>query len=836
MTKITKMLLVAGILATATIHGQTWVGGSGVWSNPANWCGGLPNGGDVLIGACKSMPPSNVTEDISATIGNLTIDNSGNSLTVVYPNRLTINGSSISNAGTLAMAGNNIPSQGAQMQLTGTTVTLSGGGTFLMNDSPNLILGGNSSTTLVNQETVSGAGTLGGEGFFNLNNQALVDAQGTNPLNVQNTFGTMLNTGTLQASKGGTLQFNLAGNPGTLNNTGGTIQALDKSTVRLASNTFISNGTLKTAGSGLIHGVNGGLANLTNAGIFQIGGFTGFGSAGIHLGGTIANTGTIRIGSPAWGDDGTLIDGAVTLTGGGTVNFANSTEQMIGANNGGNSLTNTNNTISGTGIMGGGNGLTLTNSGTVDANASTPLVLGLSVTNSSTMQASNGGELRTQGDINNTGGTIQALDKSKVTLVSNTITGGTFATSGTGVIQTAPTQPLLDNVTNTGLLSVPSGAQVAFKDAITNSGTISTDGAGNFIISGAVTLAGHGKVALSNNANNFISGGGGSPSWSNVDNLIEGAGSIAVSLTNQLKGTVLANVSNPLNLQGSPITNLGTFQANKRSVLIILGGTNFTNFSGNTLTGGTFIVAGTFQFPGANIVTNAANILLTSATWKILNSNNNANALANLASNTPAGSLSLSGKAVLTTASTFADAGKVTIAKSSKFTVGGAYTKTGGTTQVDGPGALSSAGTIAAPAFVLNGGTLQGAGGFVNAPVTSGAVVIAGDSKTKTGILNVSAYTQTSSGVLSVQVKASPGNTCAGPGTNYSQLAVQNGSALDGTLTINLLHRPQLNSGDCFNIVTGLTRTGQFATVKVVGGTQTFNVSYLPTGVQLIVP
>jgi hypothetical protein len=90
--------------------------------------------------------------------------------------------------------------------------------------------------------------------------------------------------------------------------------------------------------------------------------------------------------------------------------------------NGGNgtpALTNTNNTISGTGIIGGGNGLTLTNSGIVDANASSgPLVLVLnSVTNKSTMQASNGGELRTQCDINNTGGTIQALDKSKVTLV-----------------------------------------------------------------------------------------------------------------------------------------------------------------------------------------------------------------------------------------------------------------------------------------------------------------------------------------------------------------------------------------------------------------------------------
>jgi len=819
-------------LSPDVAHAQTWIGGNGAWSNGNNWCGGVPNGGDVFIGACKSNPPSIVTVDIWGRAGNLTIDNSANSLTVIYPNRLTLSASSISNAGTLALSGNNIANQGAQMQLTGTTVTLSGSGMFLMNDAPNLVLGGNTSTTLVNQQTIRGAGTLGAGGVFDLNNQSLVDAQGTNPLNIQNNFGSVLNTGTMQASNGGTLQFMLGGNPGTLSNAGGTIKALDGSTVRLSSNAYINGGTLTTAGSGLIHGVNGGLSNLTNSGLFQVGGFTGFGSAGIHLGGTITNTGTIRIGSPAWGDDVTLVDTSVTLTGGGTLNFANANESIVGGNPAGNTLTNSNNTISGTGILGGGNGLTLINSGTVDANASTPLFLDLPVTNSATMQASNGGELRTQGAINNAGGTIQALDKSKVTLVSNTITGGTLATAGSGVVQTTPGQPLLDGVTNTGLLSVASGNQVALKDTITNSGTISLDDPGNFIISGPVTLAGHGEVALSNNANNFISGQGSSPSLSNVANLIDGAGTISVNLMNQLGGTVLAHFSNPLNLQGPTVTNQGTFQANAGSTLAILAGASFTNFSGNELTGGTYIVAGTFEFPGANVVTNAADILLTNRAWQVLNSDNNANALANLAANTRRGSLTLSNGARLTTSSAFTNAGSTTVDRgTTRLTIGGAYTQTAGTTRVDG--------YLFASSFALNGGTLEGNSGTregVIAPVTSSGTVIAGVSTARPGVLAVSAYTQTASGVLDVQIVASPGNTCSGAGRNYSQLSVGNGMVLHGTLIINFLNHPVLHSGDCFNIVTGQTLSGHFDHVRKRGSNQNIAVKYLATGVQLVVP
>ncbi|HZW05317.1 MAG TPA: hypothetical protein VFF58_00275 [Candidatus Nitrosotalea sp.] len=823
-------------LGAAAGHAQTWAGGPGNWSNPADWCGGLPNGGNVLIGACQFSLPSTVTEDVSATIGNLTIDSSSNSLTVAYPTRLTINGSSISNAGTLAMAGGSSPSQGAQMQLAGGgTVTLSGSGIFLLNDSQNVVLGGNTDTTLVNQQTIRGAGIFGGEGLFNMNNQGLVDAQGTNPLNFETDFGTMVNTGTLQASAGGTMILTLNGTPPSLNNAGGIIKALDGSMVRLQEGT-ITGGTLTTTGSGMIEGHGGGLTNLANSGLFRVGGVSGVGSAVIHLTGAIVNSGTIRMGTAAWGDDITVVDGTLTLTGGGTVNFANVIESMVGGT-GTPTIINTDNTISGTGVIGGGSAMTLSNSGTVDANASTALTINVPTTNPSHMQASNGGTLVLMGAVDNTGGTIEALTGSTVTL-STPVKNGLLTTAGTGIIQSSQFDPKLDSVTNSGSLVVPNDTFLTLVNTITNTGTIfesSTGGPTQINISGPVTLTGGGKVVLSNSANNIIVGASSAASLINVDNLIEGSGAVPYgglnSFVNEAKGTLYASQAVPLLVGGGSgvFTNLGTLQVKKGSTMQIQN-PSFTNFSGTTLTGGTYNVAGTLEFPGANIVTNAANILLTSSMAKILNSNNNANALANFASNATGSSFSMLGRATLTIPSSFNNAGNLTVAKGSKITAGGAFTQTAGITRVDG--------TLAAPAFALSGGTVEGNSGAttgVIAPVTSSGTVIVGDSKALTGILSMSAFTQSSTGNLNIQIKTSPGSTCAGAGTNYSQL-VSGGVALDGTLTINLLRHPALHSGDCFDIVQATSRSGQFATVKVVGGTQSFNVNYSSTGVQLVVP
>src|SRR5262249_51532622 len=78
-----------------------------------------------------------------------------------------------------------------------------------------------------------------------------------------------------------------------------------------------------------------------------------------------------------------------------------------------------------------------------------------------------------------------------------------------------------------------------------------------------------------------------------------------------------------------PFTNSGTV-AVQSGVLSLTG--PFSNFAGSTLTGGTYVVGGTLQFNGANIVTNAATIVLDGPSARIIDQTG-ANALAHFASN-----------------------------------------------------------------------------------------------------------------------------------------------------------------------------------------------------------
>ena len=110
----------------------------------------------------------------------------------------------------------------------------------------------------------------------------------------------------------------------------------------------------------------------------------------------------------------------------------------------------------------------------------------------------------------------------------------------------------------------------------------------------------------------------------NLNNTIQGAGIIGdngLSVLNDAGGTILANAPGQnLYLDGvGTLTNNGTFQANAGSQLVVENTTTFTNFSGNTLTGGTYnVIAGpsgtavieinNFGNTGGEIVNNAATI------------------------------------------------------------------------------------------------------------------------------------------------------------------------------------------------------------------------------------
>jgi hypothetical protein len=196
------------------------------------------------------------------------------------------------------------------------------------------------------------------------------------------------------------------------------------------------------------------------------------------------------------------------------------------------------------------------------------------------------------------------------------------------------------------------------------------------------------------------------------------------------------------------------------------------------------------------------NLTLT-GTGQILNSSTLANALVSLSSNNTKGILTLKGGALLTTSTGFVNGGKTTVNSGTSLTVGSSYTQSASTTTVDG--------TLTAPTgLTVKGGTLQGKGTIAAATTVTAGTVIAGDSTTKPGILTVTgSYTQsTTAPKLDVAI----GGTTIG--TQYSQLSVSNGIALDGVLNIKLINSFIPAIGSTFTILKGTAVSGTFSTVN----------------------
>jgi hypothetical protein len=723
------------------------------------------------------------------------------------PGYVDITGPSLINQGTINIGASN------GLNFASVTTIISGGGTINLANAAAPISNGSGSTVINTNNTIHGQGYIGVSTFTN---QSLIDAN-VSGAQIELAGGVSItNTGTMQASNGGTLllQGSSLGVP--FNNRGGTIQALTGSTVMVDA-FAISGGTLASTGSGLFSTFAGSgnpsLSNLTNNATYQI---VSGGSSTIA--GTINNLGTIQV------KGGLFVNGSATLEGG-SVPIA-SPEGSIISLSGATTLINQSN-ISGSGLVGDAN-LTFTNQGTVNAtDSANPLVLsGSASNNTGTMEASGGGTLQIQNTINNNGGTIEALTGSTVLVDTNTgvISGGTLKTSGTGTFDTdsGTLDGTASPVNNTGMFKVSQG-NLVLQGTINNTGTIALDKSGFFAILNQPTiLTGSGKVIMS--PNTIILSDSPTNTLTN-ESTIEGAGFIGGSdpmgITNS--GTILANKTTPLVISPDAtlgFINTGKLMVNKGSTLNIAG--LFNNFSGTTLMGGTYLVTGTLEFQNS-IVTNAGSITLTGTTAQILNSFTNTSALTNLAANTSLGSLSLASGQVLATATSFSNAGKTTVGIGSGFSVGGSYTQTAGTTTVDG--------ALMAPApLTLQKGSLLGKG-TIAAAVSSSASLTPGDSSSKPATLTVAgSYTENSSGNLNISISGTAAGT-------YGQVAVSNGVVLGGTLVIKRIKGFIPSVGNTFNIVTGSAISGQFATVKgtSINSGEHFEVNYTPTAVMLTV-
>ncbi len=744
-------------------------------------------------------------------------------------------GSSISNAGTITM---NSTGNGTELLIGTANVTLSGAGTFTMsNNANNFILGTSATNQLTNQSTIQGSGNIG-DGQMALNNSGTIDANQSTPLTLQISNGAT-NTGTLEATSGGTLILN----GGTYTNTGGTISN-NASTLELENGATINGGTVSQTGAGTLK-LAGGTINTTIAnsttGTVEVVGFTTSTLGGtltnpaggqvnmdngafliLGTGSSISNAGTMTMNSIGNGTELQIGAANVTLSGTGTLTLSNNANNFIFGTAAANVLANQS-TIQGSGNIGDGQ-MALNNSGTIDANQSTPLVLQISngAANTGKLEATAGGTLTLNGGTyTNTGGTILATGaNSKVLLESSvTITGGTLTSTSGGVFMDENNATMSGLTISAGTVDVLNGTILNLQGTITNKGTINLQSTGNGtelnIGSGPVTLAGTGKVILSANTNNFILGTG---TLTN-QNTIQGEGNIGdgeMGLINS--GSILANETGThtpstlfIDTGAAGFTNNvgaknGILNVSAKNTIIIEGGP-FNNFSGTTLTGGQYLVAGKLEFAAGatGIVTNNATISLTGATAIILNTSNSMNALLPLASNGAAGSFALAGGAKFTTLGNFTNNGTLNVGSGDKFSTGtngasnltnynsGTSTLTGGIYIVAGTGQIQfnnggNASDIVTNAANITLSSTSATNSFID---QNGANALANfATNASTGSFTLSAdrnFTTggnfTNAGTVNIQKSTGAGSTAliiGGPGV-YSQTAGT--TTVDGRLT-----------------------------------------------------
>jgi hypothetical protein len=234
-------------------------------------------------------------------------------------------------------------------------------------------------------------------------------------------------------------------------------------------------------------------------------------------------------------------------------------------------------------------------------------------------------------------------------------------------------------------------------------------------------------------------------------------------------------------------SNAGTVEATSGTLYMASA---FSNFSGSTLTAGTYRVSATFQFNGARIGTNAANLTLDGPGARLVDQFGR-DALADFSSNT--GSFTLQNDRNFTTSGDWSTAGAVTIGAGT-FMTNGDYSQTGGATLLANATLAARSGNTLRTVSV-RGGTLSGSG-TIDANVVIDGQIIVGDA-TNIGQLTITGdYTQT--GSLTIKIAGTDDGT-------FDRLVVQGqASFAEGTLNVVMLNGflPDPTNPDRFPIIT----------------------------------
>jgi hypothetical protein len=423
-----------------------------------------------------------------------------------------------------------------------------------------------------------------------------------------------------------------------LNNAGGTIEALNGSTVMNAAG-VITGGILTTSGTGVIESSGGNpvLHDLTNAGAYVIP-LNNLAT----LEGTINNSGAIAVGSSA-GNGTMYIDGNVTLSGSGTVTLVDAgiAQSGIHSLSAGAQFTNQN-TIQGAGVIGDA-GLTVVNQGAISANAHDPLAFtdaGFTNTSSGLVQATSGATLNIFSPAFDNQGTLRVDSGSTVNFngnykllnydsATNTLTGGTFIVGGT----------LQFNNAANGLVAIKTNAANL---TLNGAGSRILDALNGDVLAGLATNAAVGSFTIEN-GRNFTSAGdflnSGALTVGGASTFDVGAGGAAVfsqsgasSVTNILQGGVLH--AGGLNWTGGAMNVSGTLDPLSLHVCAACTlsgtGTVVANVSSDgSVAPGTATAPGTLSINGSYTQSTAGKLVIdlagaTAGQYSVLDASGNA--------------------------------------------------------------------------------------------------------------------------------------------------------------------------------------------------------------------
>ena len=412
------------------------------------------------------------------------------------------------------------------------------------------------------------------------------------------------------------------------------------------------------------------------------------------------------------------------------------------------------------------------------------------------------------GTLDNSGNTLALNDSTgSLYLQYGTIRGGTVTTAGSAELASTNHMGTLAGVTLAGTLDLTSPIFISATVAVTGGLTLNQ---------GSIKLAGAQLIDLPGFPEPGRHGNRNPEQYEFRRGLVVPNAGDTLTI---LPGVTVQGSSGVVGSSGGGlIANQGTIAAQGGGSLTVQG---FTNFTGGTLTGGTWEAVGgsTLRLLGANVVTDAATIVLDGVGSQLDSDSNSTNALAGLTAITASGGLSLQNGAGLS-ASGVSNAGAVTIGTGSSFPVAG-YTQTGGSTTLQG-------GSLGATTLSIQGGTSSGSG-TVNGNLTNAAQVSPGSSSP--GVLTINGnYTQTAAGALSLKVGG------ATAGTQFDQLNITGTASLNGTLNVSLIDGFGPSAEESFDVLNFASSTGNFATLNfpLIGGSPAFVTNSTPTSLNLV--